>query len=93
MWQCSPTSFSVGDPASRVDRLAAASIEKPNFESAWPVEIAAWVSPATSGRDPDQHVLTAAALGGDLGQAPQLVEGVEHHVADSGLQRLAQLGD
>ena len=49
MWKCRPASSS-GPPARRraIPSGASAS-ENPNFESAWPVVIAAWVAPATPG--------------------------------------------
>ena len=81
-----------GEPASRSIASRAASIEKPNFESAWPVEIAAWVSPATSGVTRISTSWRRPQLGGELRQPLELVEGVDHDVPDAGLQRLAQLG-
>ena len=42
--------------------------------------------------DPDQHLLAAPALAGDPLEPVELVERVEHDVADAGVERLAQLG-
>ena len=45
-------------------------------------------------RDPDQHLLPATALQngrGDLLQPSELVQRVDHDVADAGGQRLADL--
>ena len=47
--------------------------------------------PGDAGRDPDQHVLHGPALARDPLEPLEIVERVEHHVADSGLERLAQL--
>ncbi len=50
MWACSPSQRQPRDRRARArSPRAPAAIEKPNFESAWPVEIFSWVSPCTSG--------------------------------------------
>ena len=55
----------------------------PNFESSWPVAILSWVSGGCPGVDPQQHPL--GAPGGDPLEPVDLVERVDDHVADAGL--------
>ena len=70
MCMCRPLRSAHGARVSRSIASGACARLKPNFEPAWPVRIAAWVSATTPGRDPDHHL--------DRGlQRLQLVELVE----------------
>ena len=46
-----------------------------------------------AGGDPDQHLLASVKLGRDLLEPLELVERVDHDVADACVERRAQLGD
>ena len=46
--------------------------EKPNFEPAWPVRIAAWVSATTPGRDADHHLGAGVASRSSLSSSSKL---------------------
>ena len=56
------------------------------------MEIAWWVSPETSGVTRISTSWRLPALGRDPLEPVELVERVEHDVADPGLERLRQLG-
>ena len=92
MWKCRPTSSRCRAlaPAARSPR-APASIEKPNFESAWPVEIAWCVSPATPGVTRISTSWRAPRSAATRSSRSRSSKRVEHDVADAGLERLAQL--
>ena len=49
MWTCRPSSTTASDARRRASSAGASSSATPNFASPWPVDMAAWVSPATSG--------------------------------------------
>ena len=93
MWQCSPTSRRCGEAAIRSIAPGASPSPKPNFESAWPVEIAAWVSPETSGVTRIRTSWTTPRLARHLLEALDVVQRVEHDVADARLERELELGD
>ena len=70
-------------PRAARSRRAHAASEKPNFESACPVEIALWVSPATSGVTRISTSWRRPQLGGHPLEPVELVERVDHDVADA----------
>ena len=84
-------------PTARTRSIAsgACAIAKPNFESAWPVEIFSWVSPRTSGVTRTSTGCSPPvgerALGDELLEALDLVEVVDHDRAHAMAHRHAQL--
>ncbi len=74
----------------------ASAIEKPNFESAWPVEIFSWVSPRTSGVTRTSTGWAPRRQARPRRRAPpvaiDLVEVVDHDQPDPVAQRHPQLG-
>ena len=95
MCACTPCSDSPSARCTRANASPACSIEKPNFESAWPVEIFSCVSPRTSGVTRTSTCCSpprARAPREQTLQALDLVEVVEHDQPNAALQRHAQLG-
>ncbi len=93
MCACSPLNASPSIACTRAIASCACAIEKPNFESAWPVEIFSCVSPRTSGvTRTSTRCSDAAALGEQPLEPVDLVEVVHHDQPHSEPQGHAELG-
>ena len=97
MWLCSPTSASPSALSTRRTASAASlsrppAMAKPNFWSSCAVAMNSWVCASTPTVSRTSTGATTPALAGDRVQPGDLVERVEHHPADPGLDRGDQLG-
>ena len=89
---CTPSSSTAALACRRSIAVWASRSVRPNFESVWPVEILSCVSPRTPGVTRSEHRLwLTAVLRDDLLEPVDLVEVVDHDVADADRARRAQL--
>ena len=90
MWLCRPIRFRCGSSATAFAAEAATppASARPNFWSSWAVAMNSWVCLHTD-RHPDQHIRADAGLFGQSGQPADLVEGIGHDAAHTGLKRAA----
>ena len=92
MWKCSPTRSRWDAAPRRAIASRASTGANPNFESVCPVEIAWWVSPATPGVIRISTSWRRSSVGCYPLQHVELVQRVDHDVADVCGERLAELG-